>query len=122
MTSASTQKTAQPVAQQHAAVLADSLSENEVLREQVTKFQEQISQLKQQVDWFKRQLFGAKSEKRLAIDPAIQADLLAQLDVAPIKDALPATETITYQRRKKPRDNSVTDSGLRFDDSVPKLR
>jgi len=45
-------------------------AENEALKEQL-----QI--LKTQLDWFKRQLFGERSEKRLLIDPAIQADLLA---------------------------------------------
>lgn len=95
--------------QQHDAVQA----ENAALREQVT-------QLKHQLDWFKRQLFGAKSEKRIDIDTSRQADLLADLGVTPpASDTLP-TEQITYQRRKKQRDaNTVNESGLRFDDSVP---
>lgn len=115
MTSGFTQSVAPHAAQE----LPEVLSENGVLREQVAEFQEQVTQLKQQLAWFKRQLFGAKSEKRVDIDPAIQADLLSQLGVVPIKDAVPATETVTYQRRKKSRDNSVNDSGLRFDASVP---
>jgi len=55
----------------------------------------------------------------LNIDPAIQANLLAQLETPPIAVEPPATETITYQRKKKHRDNSVNDSGLRFDKTVP---
>jgi len=87
-------------------------TENAVLKEQVQT-------LKTQLDWFKRQLFEAKSEKRLEVDPAIQADLLVALG----KD-LPAptqleTEKITYQRCKSRSDKTVTDTGLRFDDSVP---
>ncbi len=97
------------LAQQHDAVLA----ENAMLHEQV-------AQLKHQLDWFKRQLFGAKSEKRIDIDTSHQADLLAGLGITPAPiDAVP-TEQITYQRRKKQRDaNTVTDTGLRFDDGVP---
>jgi transposase len=79
-----------------------------------------VAALRQQLDWFKRQLFGRKSEQRLDIDPAIQGDLLAALGVAipPCPQDLPQ-ETITYQRRKKQRDDAVNDSGLRFDDGVP---
>jgi len=79
----------------------------------------QVQTLQTQLDWFKRQLFGAKSEKRLEIDPAMQADLLAALGEdlpAPVK---PETEKITYERRKLRSDKTVTDTGLRFDDSVP---
>jgi len=109
MTSALTQQTAQQITQQHDAVQA----ENAALREQVT-------QLKHQLDWFKRQLFGAKSEKRIDIDTSQQADLLAGLGVTPpTMDKVP-TERISYERRKKQRDaNTVNDTGLRFDDSVP---
>ena len=46
-----------------------------------TALKEQVASLKTQLDWFKRQLFGERSEKRLLIDPAIQADLLAGLGV-----------------------------------------
>jgi transposase len=86
--------------------------ENQALREQV-------SSLQNQVDWFKRQLFGSKSEKRLEVDNSQQADLLAALDIPAAPTEPPAKETITYQRSKKPRDNAVNDSGLRFDDTVP---
>jgi transposase len=88
-------------------------------RAEYDALQAQVQALQTQLDWFKRQLFGAKSEKRLEIDPAIQVDLLAVL-----AEELPAptkadTETITYERRKSRSDNAVTDTGLRFDDSVP---
>ena len=86
---------------------------------EIAALKEQVQTLQTQLDWFKRQLFGAKSEKRLEIDPAMQADLLAALGEdlpAPVK---PETENITYERRKSRGDNTVTDTGLRFDDSVP---
>lgn len=79
----------------------------------------QIKTLKTQLDWFKRQLFGAKSEKRLEIDPALQADLLAALGEDLPVPAVPEIEKISYERRKSRSDQTVTESGLRFDDSVP---
>jgi len=75
--------------------------------------------LKRQLDWFKRQLFGAKSEKQLLIDPAVQGNLLSALGVAtPPPPQTTPTTTVTYPRKKR-RDNAVTDSGLRFDETVP---
>ncbi len=88
-------------------------------RAEYDALQAQVQTLKIQLDWFKRQLFGAKSEKRLEIDPAIQADLLAVLGTDLPAPAKPETEKISYERRKSRGDNAVTDTGLRFDDSVP---
>jgi transposase len=80
---------------------------------------EQVQTLQTQLDWFKRQLFGRSSEKRLEIDPALQADLLAALGEDLPAQSGPGTEKITYERRKSRGDNTVTDAGLRFDGSVP---
>ncbi len=93
----------------HAKVCAD----NDRLREERDAF-------KQQLDWFKRQLFGRKSEKRL-IDNPDQLGLAEMLGDAPAAESAPATEEITYTRRKgKQRsEDCVTASGLRFDDRVP---
>jgi transposase len=88
-------------------------------RAEYDALQAQVQALQTQLDWFKRQLFGAKSEKRLDIDPALQADLLATLGEEPPVPARPETENITYERRKARANNTVTDTGLRFDDSVP---
>lgn len=88
-------------------------------RAEYDALQAQVYTLQTQLDWFKRQLFGSKSEKRLAIDPAIQADLLAALGEAPPATPQPATEKISYERRKSRNDQAVTDAGLRFDDNVP---
>ncbi|MGN8160367.1 IS66 family transposase [Salinisphaera sp. SWV1] len=76
-----------------------------------------LAAAERRIAWFTRELFGSKSEKRLAIDPALQPSLFAGL----IEDAPPppATETVEIQRRKKTRDGAVNDTGLRFDASVP---
>jgi len=92
--------------------VATLCAENDSLKEQVQALQTQL-------DWFKRQLFGARSEKRLEIDPALQADLLAALGEGLPAHSRPETEKITYERRKSRNDHAVTDTGLRFDDSVP---
>jgi len=90
-----------------------------VLQSRLDALESENAQLKTQLDWFKRQLFGQRSEKRLLIDPAIQADLLASLGgVAPLVPP-PTWEKITDQRRKRSGDNSVTGQGLRFDETVP---
>lgn len=80
----------------------------------------QVAQLKTQLDWFKRQLFGERSEKRLLIDPAIQADLLAGLggEVAAPPQAA-EKQTISYQRSKPRASGTVNEQGLRFDETVP---
>jgi transposase len=75
----------------------------------------QVVALKHQVEWFKRQLFGQKSEKQLAIDPAVQGNLLTALGVIqPPAPPVAALQNISYQRRKKVRDAAVNDTGLRF--------
>jgi len=88
-------------------------------RAEYDALQAQVQALQTQLDWFKRQLFGVKSEKRLEIDPAQQADLLAMLGEDLPAPAKPEIENITYERRKSRADSTVTDTGLRFDDSVP---
>lgn len=98
---------------------ATDTANTEPLAQENQALREQVSSLQNQVDWFKRQLFGSKSEKRLEIDDSQQADLLAGLDIPQAPTEPQEKETITYQRRKKSRDNAVNDSGLRFDDTVP---
>ena len=89
------------------------VEENRELREQLASF-------KHQLDWFKRQLFGLKSEKRLEVDTSHQADLLSSLGVTSPPHKKRPTERIRYERRKKQRDaNTVSETGLRFDASVP---
>lgn len=98
----------------------DLQSENARLSAENAALQESLKTLTQQLDWLKRQLFGSKSERRLDVDHSRQAELLAQLAVPEESIPEPATETISYQRRKKQRSaETVNDSGLRFDDTVP---
>lgn len=93
--------------------------QNQQLQSALDASLQQIESLKRQLNWFKRQLFGEKSEKRLIIENPDQMDL-GETFKTPSEPAAPATETITYERRKKNRpDDCVTDEGLRFDDRVP---
>mgnify|MGYP000461710986 CR=1 FL=1 len=85
--------------------------------QEITLLKQEVDALKKQLDWFKQQLFGQKSERRPVDIPPEQGQLFAQPDTH--KDPVVATETIQYTRKKKQRNNAITDSGLRFDASVP---
>ena len=78
-------------------------------------------ELTRQVEWFRRQLFGSKSEKR-QIDNPHQMHLGEQFKApADINDTR-AKQTVTYQRGVGPKvrpEDCVTETGLRFDGSVP---
>ena len=89
-------------------------------REKVVVLEEKVLSLEHQLDWFKRQLFGRKSEKRLLEDNPHQPLLNGFVDEAPAPASSPEKETITYTRSKRRGSDCVTDTGLRFDDSVPK--
>ena len=81
----------------------------------------EITDLKTQLKWFQNQIFGRKSERRLAGDSKyIQLTLGSLLD----EETPPApTETVKeYQRRIKPEklsESSEDESGLRFSSDVP---
>ena len=91
-------------------------------RAEYDALQAQVQTLQTQLDWFKRQLFGAKSEKRLEIDPAMQADLLAALGEDLPAHVKPETEKITYERRKSRSDKTVTDTCLLYTSPSPRDR
>ncbi len=81
----------------------------------------EIVSLKRQLAWFKKQLFGTKSERRL-VEASPDQLLLNGLLGEVIKPEPVETETIIYQRGKAKKNRGsdcVTDSGLRFDDTVP---
>ena len=109
------------------SILVDGIDDLNQLKRQyddkckeVDALRQRLNAIQQQLDWFQRQLFGRKSEKRTEIDPAIQADIFSRLNLEPFPQPDNPTEAITYIRRKKLRGHDdVTDSGLRFDDSVP---
>jgi transposase len=101
------------------ATSVDEIKKIQSLEEENALLRAQLDAVQQQLDWFKRQLFGSKSEKRLEVDPAIQAQLFDRLDLEPPASDIP-TEEIHYVRRKKQRGcSTVTDTGLRFDETVP---
>ena len=83
--------------------------------------QSENADLKKQLDWFKRQLFGPKSEKQIEPNPYQLSLGEAFASPAPPPDDR-EKETITYERGKglkvRPED-CVSDSGLRFDSTVP---
>jgi transposase len=87
----------------------------------VTKQASEIADLKTQLKWFQNQVFGRKSERRLAGDSKyIQLTLGSLLE----EETPPApTETVKeYQRRIKPEklsESSEDESGLRFSSDVP---
>ena len=83
--------------------------------------QSENENLKRQLAWFQKQMFVTKSERRL-VDANPDQLLLAGLLGEAIKPETVETETINYERgkaKKKRGSDCVTDSGLRFDDSVP---
>jgi len=105
----------------------ESLSRNELierLRERdslIESYENRICQLEAQLKWFQNQIFGRKSERRLAGDSKyVQLTLGSLLE----EETPPApTETVKeYQRRVKPEklsESSEDESGLRFSSDVP---
>ncbi len=76
--------------------------------------------LQRQLDWFKRQLFGRKSERLLEIDPAVQQSLLSSMEDLPAPPPEPDEAAPPGKKpRRKARQNTVNDTGLRFDEAVP---
>lgn len=95
------------------------VSELDSLKQVNAELSEKVQYLQQQLDWFKRQLFGQKSEKRLLVDQSIQQSLFEGM-VPKDAPTIPVTKTVAaHERKLKQRDGCTTDSGLRFDDSVP---
>ena len=82
---------------------------------------EKNAELTRQVDWFRRQLFGSKSEKQL-VDNPYQMHLGEQFKPPANAEDTRTKKTVAYERgvgaKVRPED-CVTDTGLRFDGSVP---
>ena len=76
--------------------------------------------LSRQLEWFKRQIFGSKSERRVA-EPDAQQPFLGESLQTPAPDP-DATITIAEHRRRhstQDTDEETDEGGLRFDASVP---
>ena len=79
---------------------------------------DEIAQLKQQLDWLKRQLFGRKSEKVLADNPA-QSSLFDKGKTLTLPAETKPVKAHTRSSQKQRRDSDLNDEGLRFDETVP---
>ena len=89
------------------------------LTQAVAQLREENRELKHQLAWFKKQMFGAKSEKRI-IDNPQQHSLLTeptQTLPEPAPVTVPAYERGTAKKQRP--DDCVTDTGLRFGPEVP---
>ena len=101
------------------AAALGSLSKEELVAGHV-RLEGQVAELARQLEWFKKQLFGAKSEKR--IDRCPHQMVLGEAFAPPEAPVDQDQETITYTRGKGPKvrpDDCVTDEGLRFGPDVP---
>ena len=93
-------------------------AENESLKSQVDTYSERIEELTAQVKWFQKQLFGSKSERRIAETPKEQLFLGEQFQQ---ETAEPETQTVAAHQRKKRKSQSVDGDKqeLFFDETVP---
>lgn len=81
--------------------------------------EEQVAQLKHQLEWFKKQLFGAKSERRIIEPPPNQLSLGEGI-VRPETSEPAEREVKSYTRRRpRPSKDDAASGGLRFDGRVP---
>jgi len=95
--------------------------DTDALASQVAALVEQNKELVRQNNWLKRQLFGQKSEKRVEPNPHQMALGEAFEPPADVPDHR-TKQKISYERGVGPKvrpEDCVTESGLRFDDSVP---
>ena len=77
------------------------------------------AQLRHQLEWFKRQIFGQKSERRLAVSTESQSSLGEEFAAKPEQQtAGKKTRIAEHERSTKPKDGSSNDeSALFFDES-----
>jgi transposase len=87
-------------------------------QEEIVALLRSHDELLQQVEWFKRQLFGAKSERRIR-DLEISQLTLGEIYRKGASES-PEIEVAAHRRqRRDPIDAGADDEGLRFDPSVP---
>jgi transposase len=78
-----------------------------------------LEEVEQQLRWFKKQLFGAKSERRLVEEDPSQLSLGESLATATDPEEKPATAVRGHARCRQSRATEPEEPGLRFDDTVP---
>ncbi len=89
--------------------------------QKLDKLEAENAKLRKQVDWFRRQMFGSKSEKR-PVDNPYQMHLGEGFEVPEHAEDTRPKKKVSYERGVGPKvrpEDCVTDTGLRFDDSVP---
>ena|GEM_PF-102671 len=95
---------------------------NAQLEQSNQSLQDKVDSLKQSLAWYEKQLFGRRSERRLAQVTNNQMMLGEMLDPQEMLDP-PVKETIKSYTRKKSKkkiaEASVMDKGLRFSKDVP---
>ena len=99
---------------------SDTRTRDELIEDNC-ELQAQLRQLQHQFDLLQRMLFGPKTERHLPSNP-YQMMLGEVLEAQPTDLPAPPKQTITYERGKAPKvrpEDCVSDSGLRFDASVP---
>lgn len=114
-------------ASQETASLVDRierlLREQAGLRQQVAEKERLLQEKEHMLAWFRRQLFGARSERRIleVQEPADQLWLGMQLLEPSPTPPEPATTVSSYERkrRRNPTTFAAPDSQLRFDETVP---
>lgn len=99
------------------------ITENQQLRSQVSSLTQRNAEIQAQLTWFTKQLFGAKSERRI-IEPANVKQLcLGESFESQETSVEAAAETVkSYARRKSSKPEIAEGSAeslLRFDPSVP---
>ena len=98
----------------------EKATRTEQLEAENKELRARLDVLEQQLSWLKRQMFGEKSERRIVVDPSIQGSLFASLGVTvPSPPPEPPAPPSKRPRRKKSRQGTVTDEGLRFGADVP---
>ena len=95
----------------------DDLSQasHEELIDLVLASHERLQDVEQQLRWFKKQLFGAKSERRLVEEPSSQLSLGENIRETggATEDTAPKTPVRSHQRRPRQPREEADDSGLR---------
>lgn len=94
------------------------LKANEELRQSNAELQRSNAELARQVEWFRRQLFGAKSERRI-FTPDSKQLTLGEIYRGEAAKAAEIEVPAHRRRRAEPIEARLEDQGLRFDPSVP---